>query len=40
MFADDVGRPEDRVGDPTGEEDPPRCAHVGIISWGRFGMGL
>ena len=34
MLAHDVGRPEERVGDPAGEEHPPRCAHGGIIAWG------
>ena len=34
MFAHDVGGPEDRVGDPAREENPTRCAHGRIMSWG------
>ncbi len=36
MLANDVGRPENRVGNPAREEDPPRCSHGGIIPRGRM----
>jgi hypothetical protein len=39
MFAHDVGRPENRVGDPAREENPPRSAHGGIMSRGFGGRG-